>query len=38
VKLPDMAAYRMEWTKWQARVTFPGKRVVTIGAPPPPPA
>jgi hypothetical protein len=38
VKLPDMAAYRAEWTQWQARVTFPGKRVVTIGAPPPPPA
>ncbi len=38
VKLPDMAAYRVDWTKWQARVTFPGKRVVTISAPPPPPA
>jgi hypothetical protein len=38
VKLPDMAAYRADWTKWQTRVTFPGKRVVTIGAPPPPPA
>lgn len=38
VKLPDMAAYRANWTQWQARVTFPGKRVVTIGAPPPPPA
>ena len=37
VKLPDMAAYRANWTQWQARVTFPGKRVVTIGAPPPPP-
>jgi len=38
VKLPDMAAYRADWTKWQARITFPGKRVVTIAAPPPPPA
>lgn len=37
VKLPDMAAYRADWTEWQARVTFPDKRVVTIGAPPPPP-
>ena len=38
VKLPDMAAYRADWTKWQARVTFPGGRVVTVAAPPPPPA
>jgi len=38
VKLTDMAAYRTQWTKWQARVTFPGKRVVTVAAPPPPPA
>jgi hypothetical protein len=36
VKLPDMTAYRADWTKWQARVTFPGKRVVTVSAPPPP--
>ena len=38
MKLLDMAAYRADWTKWLARVTFPGKRVVTISAPPPPPA
>jgi hypothetical protein len=37
VKVPDMAAYRTGWTKWQARVTFPGNRVVTVAAPPPPP-
>ncbi|HEY7687937.1 MAG TPA: hypothetical protein VH835_04570 [Dongiaceae bacterium] len=36
VKVPDMAAYRTQWTKWQARVTFPGSRVVTVAAPPPP--
>jgi hypothetical protein len=38
VKVPDMAAYRTQWTKWQTRVTFPGNRVVTVAAPPPPPA
>lgn len=38
VKVPDMALYRSQWTKWQARVTFPGNRVVTVAAPPPPPA
>jgi hypothetical protein len=38
VKVPDMAVYRAQWTKWQARVTFPGNRVVTVAAPPPPPA
>jgi hypothetical protein len=38
VKVPDMATYRVQWTKWQARVTFPGNRVVTVAAPPPPPA
>ena len=38
VKVPDMAVYRSQWTKWQARVTFPGNRVVTVAAPPPPPA
>ncbi|MFM9843666.1 MAG: hypothetical protein ACKVOI_11915 [Dongiaceae bacterium] len=36
VKLPDMTAYRANWTQWQARVTFPGKRTVTVAAPPPP--
>jgi hypothetical protein len=38
VKLADITAYRAQWTKWQARVTFPGGRVVTVAAPPPPPA
>lgn len=38
VKVPDMAIYRAQWTKWQTRVTFPGNRVVTVAAPPPPPA
>lgn len=38
VKLADMTAYRAQWTKWQARVTFPGNRIVTVAAPPPPPA
>ncbi len=41
IRVPDMAAYRARWQQWKVRVTLGeggSKRVIEVGAPPPPPA
>jgi hypothetical protein len=41
IRVPDMAAYRAHWQQWKVRVTLgegAAKRVIEVGAPPPPAA
>lgn len=41
IRVPDMTAYRAHWQQWKVRVTLgegSSKRVIEVGAPPPPAA
>jgi hypothetical protein len=41
IRVPDMPAYRAHWQQWKVRVTLgegAAKRVIEVGAPPPPTA
>jgi hypothetical protein len=41
IRVPDMTAYRAHWQQWKVRVTLgegAAKRVIEVGAPPPPAA